>query len=75
MIESWRKGKSVDNGFYKRKDLKIIHYEHLPLEDGVFAEAVSSNGKTRLMNRRFSELTWKGFWSQAYGQGVGTVRA
>ena len=45
MIESWRKGKSVDNGFYKRKNLKIIRYQHLPLEDGVFAEAVSSDGK------------------------------
>jgi hypothetical protein len=45
MISSIRKGKSVDNGFYKRKNLKIIHYDHLPLADGVFAEAVSSNGK------------------------------
>ena len=45
MVSSIRKGKSVDNGFYKRKNLKIIHYEHLPLEDGIFAEAVSSNGK------------------------------
>jgi hypothetical protein len=33
------------NGFYKRKNLRIIHYDHLPLADGIFAEAVSSNGK------------------------------
>jgi len=33
------------NGFYKRKSLKIIHYENLPLADGLFVEAVSSNGK------------------------------
>jgi hypothetical protein len=45
MVFSLRKGKSVDNGFYKRKNLKIIHYDHLPFEDGIFAEAVSSNGK------------------------------
>jgi hypothetical protein len=45
MVSSLRKGKSVDNGFYKRKNLKVIHYDHLPLADGVFAEAVSSNGK------------------------------
>jgi hypothetical protein len=45
MVSSLRKGKSVDNGFYKRKNLKIIHYENLPLADGIFAEAVSSNGK------------------------------
>jgi DNA-directed RNA polymerase specialized sigma24 family protein len=45
MVSSIRKGKSVDNGFYKRKNLKIIHYDHLPFEDGIFAEAVSSNGK------------------------------
>jgi DNA-directed RNA polymerase specialized sigma24 family protein len=48
MIESWRKGKSVDNGFYKRKNLKIIRYQHLPLEDGVFAEAVSNNGREKV---------------------------
>jgi hypothetical protein len=45
MVSSLRKGKSVDNGFYKRKNLKIIHYDHLPFEDGIFAEAVSSNGQ------------------------------
>jgi DNA-directed RNA polymerase specialized sigma24 family protein len=45
MVSSLRKGKSVDNGFYKRKSLKIIHYDHLPFEDGIFAEAVSSDGK------------------------------
>jgi len=45
MVSSLRKEKSVDTGFYKRKNLKIIHYEHLPLADGIFAEAVSSNGK------------------------------
>ena len=45
MVSSLRKGKSVDNGFYKRKNLKIIHYDHLPSEDGIFAEVVSSNGK------------------------------
>ena len=45
MVSYLRKGKSVDTGFYKRKNLKIIHYDQLPLADGVFAEAVSSNGK------------------------------
>ena len=45
MVSSIRRGRSVDNGFYKRKNLKVIHYDHLPLADGVFAEAVSSNGK------------------------------
>ncbi len=45
MVSSLRKGKSVDTGFYKRKNLKIIHYDQLPLADGIIAEAVSSNGK------------------------------
>jgi len=45
MIESWRKGKSVDNGFYKRKELKLIHFDNLPLADGIFAEAASNNGR------------------------------
>ena len=45
IVSSWRKGKSVDTGYYKRKNLKIIHYDQMPLADGIFAEAVSSNGK------------------------------
>jgi DNA-directed RNA polymerase specialized sigma24 family protein len=45
MISSLEKGRSVDNGLYKRKNLKFIHYDHLPFEDGIFAEAVSSIGK------------------------------
>jgi DNA-directed RNA polymerase specialized sigma24 family protein len=45
MVSSVRKGKSVDNGFYKRKNLKITHCDHLPFEDGLFAEALSSDGK------------------------------
>ena len=45
MVSSLRRGKSVDNGYYKRKNLNIVHYDHLPLADGIFAEAISSNGK------------------------------
>lgn len=45
MVSSWRKGKSVDTGNYKRKNLKIIHYDQMPLAEVFFAEAVSSNGK------------------------------
>ena len=33
------------NGFYKRKNLKIVHYDQMPLPDGLFAEAVSSIGQ------------------------------
>ena len=40
MIDSLRRGKSVDNGFYKRKDLQIVHYQHFP-EDGIIAETMS----------------------------------
>jgi hypothetical protein len=40
-----RKGRSVDNGFYKRKDLKIIHYTQSPFEDGIFAAVIPDNGK------------------------------
>ena len=39
MVDSLRRGKSVDNGFYKRKDLQIIHYQHFP-EDGIIAETM-----------------------------------
>jgi hypothetical protein len=45
MVSSWRKGKSVDTGYYKRKNIKVIHYDQLPFKDGILAEAISSNGK------------------------------
>jgi hypothetical protein len=45
MVSSLRKGKSIDTDYYKRQNLKIIHNDHLPLADGIFAEGISSNGK------------------------------
>jgi len=39
-----RKGRSVDNGFHKRKNLKVIRYDQLIFDDGIFAAAVSSKG-------------------------------
>jgi hypothetical protein len=45
MVCSLRKGRSVDNGFYKRKNLKIIHYTQSPFEDGIFAAVIPENGK------------------------------
>ena len=44
----------MDNGFYKRKNLKIIRYDGLPLADGIFAEAVSSSGYPELT----SSVSW-----------------
>jgi hypothetical protein len=64
MIESWRKGKSVDNGFYKRKDLKIIHYDQLPLADGLLAEAVSSNGKDPVDEQAIFRVDLKRFFDR-----------
>ena len=44
MLSSLRKGRSVDNGFYKRKNLKVIRYDQLKCDDGIFATALSSKG-------------------------------
>ena len=44
MLFFLRKGRSVDNGFYKRKNLKVIRYNQLLSDDGIFAAAVSSKG-------------------------------
>jgi hypothetical protein len=37
MLSSIRKGKSVDNGFYKRKNLRVIRYNQLPADDKIFS--------------------------------------
>ena len=61
-----RKGCSVDNGFYKRKNLKVIHYDQLPFDDGIFAAVLSSNRKESVdeqaifridLQRLFDKLT------------------
>ena len=44
MVSFLRKGRSVDNGFYKRKNLKVIRYDQLLFDEGIFAAAVSSKG-------------------------------
>jgi DNA-directed RNA polymerase specialized sigma24 family protein len=65
-VSAWRKGRSVDNGFYKRKKLTVFHYSQLPTADGVFAEAISRNGASPLdeqvinkicLERLFDRLT------------------
>ena len=44
MVSFLRKGRSVDNGYHKRKKVKVIRYEQLLFDDGIFAAAVSSKG-------------------------------
>jgi len=43
-----RKGRSVDNGFYKRDELTLVHYDQLPAFDSVFAQVISLNGTAQL---------------------------
>jgi DNA-directed RNA polymerase specialized sigma24 family protein len=44
MVSFLRKGRSVDNGFHKRKNLKVIRYDQLVFDDGIFASVVSNKG-------------------------------
>ncbi len=63
MLSSIRKGKSVDNGFYRRKYLKIIRYSQLPADDKVFSAFIHEYGREpvdeqaifRIMLQRLSE--------------------
>jgi DNA-directed RNA polymerase specialized sigma24 family protein len=45
MVSFLRKSRSVDNGFYKRKNLKVIRYNQLPSDDSIFAAAISNGDK------------------------------
>ncbi len=65
-VSALRKGRSFDNGFYKRKELTVFRYTQLPSDDVVFAEAISSYGATPLdeqvinkicLERLFDSLT------------------
>ena len=44
MVSSIRKGKSVDNGFYKRKNLRVVRYNQLPADDKVFSAFIHEYG-------------------------------
>jgi hypothetical protein len=68
MVSSWRKGKSVDTGYYKRKNLKIIHYDHLPFEDGIFAEAVSSNGQESVEDQAIFRISLERLFGRLSGK-------
>ncbi len=45
MVSSIRKGKSVDNGFYKRKNLRAIRYNQLPVDDKAFSDFIHEYGQ------------------------------
>ena len=74
MVSSIRKGKSVDNGFYKRKNLKVIRYDHLPFEDGIFAEAVSSNGKEPVDEQAIFRISIERLFHRLSGKEVLYIR-
>jgi len=42
MISFLRRGRNVDNGFYKRKDLQIIHYNQLSFDDGILQTSLDN---------------------------------
>ena len=44
MVGSLRRGRSVDNGYHKRKNLKVIRYDQLVFDDGIFAAVASNKG-------------------------------
>ena len=45
MVSSIRKGKSLDTGFYKRKNLRVIRYNQLPADDTVFSALINEYGQ------------------------------
>ena len=45
MVSSIRKGRLVDNSFYKRKNLKVIRYNQLPADDKVFSAFIHEYGQ------------------------------
>ncbi|PKN67576.1 MAG: hypothetical protein CVU57_02415 [Deltaproteobacteria bacterium HGW-Deltaproteobacteria-15] len=45
MVGSTRRGRSLDNGFYKRKNLEVIRYNQLPADDKVFSSFIREYGQ------------------------------
>ncbi|MBW2106218.1 MAG: hypothetical protein JRI26_09405 [Deltaproteobacteria bacterium] len=43
MADFLKRGRSIDNGFYKRKDLQIIHYNHCSFDDGIVSTTFDNN--------------------------------
>jgi len=57
---SLRKGCSVDNGFYKRDELEIVHYDQMDFKDGVFSQVVSENRNVSLDDLVIDKLCLEG---------------
>ena len=43
MISFLRRGRSVDNGFYKRKHLQILHYNQRSFDEGIVSTTFDNN--------------------------------
>lgn len=43
-----RKGRSVDNGFHRRDELEIVHYDQLTYYDNLFSQVIHENRSVSL---------------------------
>lgn len=68
MVSSLRKGRSVDNGIYKRKNLSIIHYDQWAFDDGILAEAVSGDGVEPVDEQAIFRIDLARFMSKLSGK-------
>ena len=44
MASFLRKVRSIDNGFHKREKVKVIRYDQLVFDDGIFAAVAANKG-------------------------------
>ena len=51
-----RKGRSVDNGFYRRDELEIVCYDQYPINDGFFSQIISENGNVPLDDKVIDKI-------------------
>ena len=63
-----RKGRSVDNGFYKRKELKVIHFDNNEQDEGLFMTAVSNHKGVSLDDQVIFRIDFDRLWKKLSGK-------
>jgi DNA-directed RNA polymerase specialized sigma24 family protein len=64
IISEQRRGKSVDYGNSYKRDLKIIHYQSLPFEDGVMRDVALNDDRLSVEDQAVFNVDFERFTNQ-----------
>ncbi len=74
MVSGIRKGKSVDNGFYERKNPRVIRHNQLPANDKVFSAFIHEYGREPVDEQAIFRITLQRLFQRLSDQETRYIR-